>query len=164
LEIYVFGKNKEKSSAPDAEAPPPESKGLESFDVQLQAPTSQQQAEHILAGCQSVARLPDGKEFLINLSEVVSVQALPGKVHVSPSLPALEKLAVRWCQALAAIPYKQLPRSQRPIVKLLQRLPAEPTGIFSVDRGRSLILDRTARALWPAMRASVEKTFASPPP
>lgn len=138
-----------------------ETKGLEGSELALERAFSQDEAAAVLASCTSVARLPDGTDFAVNLSECVSVTAgEDGKtVRIAPVAAGMEKVSVRWCQALAAIPHKKLPRSQRPIVKLLQRLPEEPTGVPSIDRGRTAILQGTSRSLWPAMRASLQNAL-----
>lgn len=132
----------------------------EAFWVGLPHAVSVEQIQTHMSQAVAQSVLPDKSPFqlpMVNLFsfEVESKNDQPG-FKVSPNETALEEQAVRWCQALAALPPKSLPRSQRPIVKLLQRLPENPTGNPAIDQGRHLVLANTVKSLWPSLIQAIE--------
>ena len=137
---------------------------VEPFTIEVSAPTTTEDIRQFLAPEFSCAILPDKSEFLIPLLDAFAVHVDPEAPSVlcfEPNREGIDSHAVRWCQALTLLPPKSLPRSQRPIIKLLKRLPENPTGIPTVDSGRRRILDQTIKSLWPAMLTALSASLAS---
>lgn len=83
-----------------------------------------------------------------------------GGAVLSPVEVELHRVAVRCCLALAALPAKSLPRGQRPMIKILQRLTPEPTGNQAIDQGRRLLLDDMIKtSLWGTVTSELSRLF-----
>ena len=136
---------------------------IEPFTINLPSPMTQGEIDHVLASAVSRSAIPDRSkpqnlDFEIPLLGVFRVEpAADGAPAVicTPDAEVVDDQAVRWCQALTKLPPKALPRSQRPIIKLLLRLPPKPTGNPAIDKGRRMILDRTLGSLWPALAGAL---------
>lgn len=145
----------------DAVALPTLGPKVQPFWSPLPAALTEQEISSILSRSVAHARLPDGTDFKIPLAGLFTVTPARQKdqegVDASPNTEALHKIAYAWCQKLTTLPPKSLPRSQRPVIKLLQRLPEEPTGNPAFDKGRTMILDGTVKGFW----VSVTTTMVS---
>lgn len=132
----------------------------EAFWVGMRRSVSESEIRTHLQDAVAQSVLPDKSAFQLPLKDLFSFEPeeRDGQkgLKVSPNEANLEEQAVRWCQALSALPPKSLPRSQRPIVKLLQRLPEKPTGNPAIDQGRHLVLANTVKSLWPSLTQAVE--------
>lgn len=120
----------------------------------------------ILSSALAGATLPGGASKSLPLTGLFQVQASHQKgrdgVEVAPDREALHRLAVSWCQTLASLPPKSLPRSQRPMIKILQRLTPEPTGNQALDRGRAMLLDGVVKTLWVPITSALVSALQSP--
>lgn len=119
-----------------------------------------EQVSAVLAGS-APAALPDGSKLELPYAGVFDVSIAQvgarAEITLTPLEAPVQALAVRFCQAVAALPEKlakqgkKLPRSQRMGAALLAKLPPEPTGNVTVDRGRSIVLNQTANTLMPGL-------------
>jgi hypothetical protein len=132
---------------------------VEPFWLELPVLLTEQQIGGALKGVSSEAKLPDGTDFSFPVAKLFSIVPAQqdGKlgVQATPDGDALHAAAVLWCQKLTTLPYKSLPRSQRPIINLLKRLPPEPTGNPAIDRGRKMVLDNTVKSLWVPITSAI---------
>lgn len=118
------------------------------------------QAQDLIATAVINAKLPNDKMKELPLAGLFTVSPLeqegrPGLVF-SPNRDRFRAVATSWCQSLAALPPKSLPRSQRPMIGILKRLTPEPTGNVAVDRGREMLLDGViAKSLWASLSSSL---------
>lgn len=142
---------------------------IEPFIVNLPRHLSQAEIDHAVSNAVSRSSIPDrtnpqNLSFVIPLARVFKVEAdQQGQPQAlcTPLPEAIDDEAVRWCQALTQLPPKALPRSQRPIIKLLLRLPPKPTGNTAIDKGRRMILDRMLASLWPALAGALTDALLS---
>lgn len=140
---------------------------IEPFSLDLDRPLSKEEIHAALDAAVCCAFLPSkdkdsAKPFDIPLSGLFRVepdQAGLAKVQCEPDQDAIDDQAVLWCVAMTKLPPKSLPRTQRPIINILKRLPTKPTGNPSFDKGRRIILDRTNLSLWPAIVDSLSATL-----
>lgn len=136
---------------------------IEPFVVNLPRHLNQVEIDRALSAAVSRSSIPDrtnpqNLSFVIPLSRVFKVEAdSQGQAQAvcTPLPEEIDDEAVRWCQALTQLSPKALPRSQRPIIKLLLRLPPKATGNPAIDKGRRMILDRTLASLWPALAGAL---------
>lgn len=85
----------------------------------------------------------------------------PEWLELVPDLNEIHAMAYLWCNELSKIPPKNLPRSERPAIGLLQRLPEHPTGNPDHDRARAMVLDSTAKKFWNVITQSTAQAIAA---
>ena len=136
-------------------------KKVEPFTVELAKSLSAAEIEDALGSAYSHTMLPDKSPYSVPLKDLIKLEETDNPLILKfiPQNDAVDAEAVRWCQALTKLPPKSLPRSQRPIIKLLQKLPPLPTGNVSYDRGRRAVLDQTLSSLWPAIQTGVTESL-----
>lgn len=134
---------------------------VESFTVELDKPLSLQDVNRVLENAVCNTVLPDKSPFTVPLAGLLEVEATdnPQVFNFTPNRDAIDAQAVKWCQALTKLPHKSLPRSQRPVIKLLQRLPELPTGNAAHDKGRRAIIDQTLFSLWPTIKNATSESL-----
>lgn len=135
------------------------SKKIEDFTIELTRPLSSGEIGAAMEQAFCHTMLPDKSPFSVPLKDLVSIEQTDNPLILkgAPNLDAVDEQAVRWCQALTMLPPKSLPRSQRPVIKLLKKLPPLPTGNAAYDRGRRAVLDQTLSSLWPAIRNGISE-------
>lgn len=124
----------------------------------------QRELEKVLSSARLSPLLPNGLNLELDISKSFLVrphhQKGSGGAVLSPIEVELHRVAVKWCLALAALPAKSLPRGQRHMIKILQRLTPEPTGNQAVDQGRRLLLDNMIKtSLWSPMTSELSRLF-----
>jgi hypothetical protein len=136
-------------------------KKVEPFTIDLARAVSAAEIEEAMETAFSHTMLPDKTPYSVPLKALVTFEQTENSLvlNCTPEKDAVDAEAVRWCQALTRLPHKSLPRSQRPVIKLLQKLPPLPTGNVAHDRGRRAVLDKTLASLWPAIKAGVTESL-----
>ena len=140
---------------------------VEAFTIEVAHPLSQDQLTQRLTSAESVSRLPDGTDFavsLVGLFDIAPTSENRLLINCVPVSDSIDHQAFRWCDRLAKMPPKTLPRSQRPLSKLLKRLPEFPTGNVAFDRARRVILDKALLFLWPAIVSTLKLALTQPQP
>lgn len=138
------------------------SKKIEAFELQVADVGALAKAKRMIEGSSAQTVFPDKTPFSIPLAQVVEVSESdkPLVLVITPKLDGLDAQATRWCEGLGKLPPKSLPRSQRPILKILPKVFSPDAVGPMAERGRRMILNEALKSIWPAVRNQTEQVLA----